>query len=77
MSDNNKEAKDKVTKEDKLIKSTLIILEDNKSKLNAIKYLREILSKIESLEIDDNYRPHCAAKGGLITIGLRVPLQFL
>ena len=56
MSDNNKEAKDKVTKEDKLIKSTLIILEGNKSKLNAIKDLKEILSKTESLEIDDNIK---------------------
>ena len=41
MSDNNTEAKEKHTKEDKLIKSNLIILVDNKNKLNVLNKLKE------------------------------------
>ena len=56
MSDNNTEAKEKHRKEDKLIKSTLIILEDNKNKLNVsiavvecIKYLNfHVLNNFQS-----------------------------
>ena len=56
MSDNKTEAKEKHVKEDKLIKSTLIILEDNKNKFIIINKLKEIVCKIESLEINDNIK---------------------
>ena len=54
MSDSNTEAKEKHTKEDKLIKSTLTILEDNRNKLNVLNKLKDITQNIESLEIVDN-----------------------
>ena len=56
MSDNNIEGKEKHTKEDKLIKSTLIILKNNKNELNVLNKLKEIVHKIESLEIDNNIK---------------------
>ena len=54
MSNTNKKAKELSTKDDKLIKSTLFLLQDNKNKLHLIIKLKGVTNFIEGLVLDND-----------------------
>ena len=54
MSNTNKKAKDLSTKSDKLIKSALFLLQDNKNKLHLISKLKGVTHFIEGLALDND-----------------------
>ena len=53
MSGRSKKAEELSTKEDKIIKSTLFLLQDNKLKFDTFSKLNKVRSTIEGLEFDD------------------------
>ena len=56
MSCASREAKELSTKEDKIINSTLFLLEDNKLKLDIVNKLNKVGLTIEGLEFDEKTR---------------------
>ena len=54
MSSNNGKSKELSTKEEKMISSTLFLLQDNKLKLGIVSKLKKARSTIEGLEFYDN-----------------------
>jgi len=56
MSNTNKKAKDLSTNSDKLIKSTLFLLQDNKNKLHLISKLKGVTNLIEGLALDNDQK---------------------
>ena len=53
MSDSNTKSKDFSTREDKIIKSTLILCDDNKRKMSIVEKLKFCIEKIEGLRCDN------------------------
>ena len=53
MSGSSTKAKELSTKEDKIIRSTIFLLEDNKLKLDVVNKLNKVTSTIEGLYFDD------------------------
>ena len=53
MSDSNTKSKYFSTREDKIIKSTLILCDDNERKLSIVEKLKSCIEKVEGLSCDD------------------------